>query len=139
MEHGQDGKDGIGGGSGRLILAEETFAIRRALYQVHKTLGGGFLEAVYQECLELEFGSSGLPFTAFPRLRIEYRGIPLKQTYSPDFVCFDRVILEIKAARVIAPEHRAQTMNYLRATGMKVGLLANFGALGGIQIERFAL
>lgn len=124
---------------GNLVLADETFAIRGAAFEVYKTMGAGFLEAVYQECLGVEFGQRSIPFRATPQLALTYKDIRLRQGYSPDFICFERIILELKAVREIAPEHRAQVMNYLRATGLKLGLLINFGAARGVQIERFAL
>jgi GxxExxY protein len=133
-----DMNHGFHGSHGSLLHAEETFRIRGAMFEVHSTLGPGFLEAVYQECLALEFGVRGIPFRAQQPLTIEYKGHRLKQTYVPDFVCFGRIIVELKVVREIAPEHRAQTINYLRATGMKLGLLVNFGAAEA-KIERFAL
>jgi len=123
---------------GLLLHAEETFQVRGAVFEVHSTLGSGFLEAVYQEALALEFADRGVPHRAQPALGLEYKGRRLRQTYVPDFICFDRVIVELKVAREIAPEHRAQMINYLRATGMKLGLLVNFGAPEA-KIERFAL
>jgi GxxExxY protein len=81
----------------------------------------GFLEAVYQECLALEFADRTIPFRAQQALGLEYKGRRLRQTYAPDFVCFDKIIVELKVVREIAPEHRAQVINYLRASGMKVG------------------
>jgi len=97
------------------------------------------LEAVYQECLEIEFDRRGIPFATRQPLRLSYDGVRLKQTYIADFVCFDQIVIELKAARTIAPEHRAQLINYLRATGLKLGLLVNFGASPSVEIERFAL
>ncbi|MGA0605353.1 GxxExxY protein [Phenylobacterium sp. VNQ135] len=99
-----------------LLFAEEVFRIQGAVFEVNRTVGGGFLEAVYQECLGLEFGAQSIPFKAKPPLRLAYKGRWLEQTYAPDFVCFESVIVELKAAREIAPEHRAQVLNYLRAT-----------------------
>lgn len=130
---------GIHGTHGKLVLADETFAVRGAAFEVYKTLGAGFLEAVYQESLALELATRGIPFRAMPQLTLTYKGVRLRQGYSPDFICFDRLILEIKAVRAIAPEHRAQAMNYLRATDLKIGLFINFGASRGAQIERFAI
>lgn len=121
-----------------LIHSDETFRIRRAIFDVHSAMGMGFLEAVYQECLAIEFLRKSIPFEALKPLRLTYRGEPLVQTYVADFVCFGCIILELKAVRTLAPEHRAQTLNYLRASGMKVGLLANFGGPSA-EIERFAL
>jgi GxxExxY protein len=129
---------GFHGSHGSLLHAEETFRIRGAVFEVHNALGSGFLEAVYQECMGIEFGDRGIPFRAQQPLALEYKGKRLRQTYVPDFVCFDRIIVELKVVREFAPEHRAQLINYLRATGMKLGLLVNFGAREA-KIERFAL
>ena len=129
---------GFHGSHGSLLHAEETFRIRGAVFQVHNTLGSGFLEAVYQECLSLEFGDRGIPFRAQQPLAILYGDRRLRQTYVPDFICFDKIIVELKVAREIAPEHRAQMINYLNATRMKLGLLVNFGS-SEAKIERFAL
>ena len=109
------------------------------MFEVYRTLGAGFLEGVYQECLGIEFTRCGVPFESGRRLSLRYKGEPLQQIYVADFVCYDRIIIELKAVRAIAPEHRAQIINYLRATDMKLGLLANFGASPGVEIERFAL
>jgi GxxExxY protein len=102
-------------------------------------MGAGFLEAVYQEGLEVEFAGRGVPFETRRPLGLTYRGQRLRQTYVADFVCYDRIIVELKAVRVIAPEHRAQTVNYLRMTDMKLGLLINFGSTPRVEIERFIL
>ena len=127
------------GGPGSLLYENEAFRIRGAAFQVYRAMGAGFLEAVYQECLAIEFGARGIPFEACRPLSLRYDGQLLRQTYVADFVCFEKVIVELKAARAIAPEHRAQTINYLRATDMKLGLLINFGATPRAEIERFAL
>jgi GxxExxY protein len=122
----------------RLLFGEETFRIRAAVFEVHKTIGAGFLEAVYQECLALEFAGLDIPFAALRPVPLHYKGVRLAQSYTPDFICFDKIVLELKAVRELAPEHRAQTMNYLKATGMRLGLLVNFGGQSA-KIERFAL
>src|SRR5690242_7769843 len=132
MDHGPHGPHGQ---DGSLIFADETFRIRAAVFEVNRVMGAGFLEAVYQECLGLEFQDRGIEFTATLPLKLAYKGRPLRQTYVPDFVCFDRILVEIKATRELAPEHRAQVLNYLRASGLKVGLLVNFGAAPA-KIER---
>ncbi len=119
-----------------LLYEADTFRIRGAVY---RAMGAGFLEAVYQECLEIEFAKRGVQFNARKPLALSYQGQPLRQAYVADFVCHDRIIIEVKAARAIAPEHRAQTINYLRVTHMKLGLLVNFGATPKVEIERFAL
>jgi GxxExxY protein len=122
-----------------LLYEEETFSIRGAAFEVSKAMGPGFLEAVYQECLELEFAARGIPFRALPRVQLSYKGVPLQQTYTPDFICYDTIIVELKAVAALASEHRSQVLNYLNATGMKLGLLINFGAGPKAQVERFAL
>ena len=122
-----------------LLFAEEVFLIQGAVFEVYRAMGAGFLEAVYQECLAIEFQRRGIPFAAKPTLAITYKGQPLKQGYAPDFISFGEIIIELKSARQLAPEHRAQTLNYLRATGKKLGLLVNFGTTPRVQIERFAL
>lgn len=115
------------------------FQIQGAIFDVSREMGVGFLEAVYQECLALEFGIRGIPFAAAPVLRLVYKGRIMNQFYVPDFVCFDSVIVELKAVREIAPEHRAQVINYLRASGLKLGLLVNFGCAPKARVERLAL
>ena len=123
----------------QLLLRDEVFRIQGAAFVVSNTIGYGFLEAVYQECLAIEFARRDIPFQAMPRLALRYGDIPLRQTYSPDFICFGAVIVELKVARSLLPEHRAQVLNYLKASGLKVGVLVNFGAGPKVQIERFAL
>jgi GxxExxY protein len=102
-------------------------------------MGPGFLEAVYQECLAMEFASRDIPFRSQRPLPLEYKGTRLKQSYVADFVCFENILIELKAARDLVGEHRAQTLNYLHATGLRLGLLVNFGAAPKVQVERFAL
>jgi GxxExxY protein len=118
------------------IYGEETRAILGACFEVYKNKGCGFLEAVFQECLELELAERQVPFTSHPLLRLEYKGRVLKQTYQPDFLCFGKVIVEVKSVTKLAEEHRAQVHNYLRATGLRVGLLVNFGHYPLIEHER---
>jgi GxxExxY protein len=125
--------------SNGLIYENEAFQIRGAAFEVYRAMGAGFLEAVYQECLELELSHRGVPFETLKPLLLAYRGEALRQTYVADLVCYGRIVVELKATRSIAPEHRAQTINYLRATGMKLGLLINFGAPRRVEIERFIL
>jgi GxxExxY protein len=122
-----------------LLYESEAFQIRGAAFEVYRAMGAGFLEAVYQECLELEFAKRHLPFEAHRPLGLSYQGQLLRQTYVADFVCYDRINVELKSARAIAPEHRAQTVNYLRVTNMKLGLLINFGATPKVENERFIL
>lgn len=121
-----------------LIFEDETYAIRGAIYEVYKTLGAGFLEGVYQEALELELAARGIPFKAQPEITIFYKGTQLRQAYRADVVCFDKIILELKAVRQLLPEHSAQLQNYLKATGMKLGMLVNFANPEGVEIRRIA-
>jgi len=122
-----------------LIFQEETYMIRGAVFEVYKEMGCGFLEAVYQECLEEELSKRGIPFVAQQQIQLMYKGEPLHQTYKLDLICYNKIILELKAVKDIASEHKAQVINYLKATNLKLGLLINFGSHPKVQIERFAL
>jgi len=102
-------------------------------------MGVGFLEAVDQECLILEFSRRDIPFVATPRLPLPYKDERLRKTCSPDFICFHAIVIELKSVREIAPEHRVQVINYLKASGLRLGLLVNFGSLPKARIERLAL
>lgn len=122
-----------------LLLKEETHAILGACFEVYREKGCGFVEDVFQECLEIESGILGLPVVAQPGLEIQYKGRILRKRFVPDFICYDQVILEIKAVKAIDDVHRAQVMNYLKATGKKVGLLVNFGHHPKAEFERLVL
>ncbi|MBI9082611.1 MAG: GxxExxY protein [Desulfobacterales bacterium] len=111
-----------------MMRDERTYRIIGAAMEVHKELGCGFLEAVYQEALEKEFAFQEIPCEPHPIVRIHYKGKPLDKTYQPDFVCFGEVIVEIKALAGLSGSEEAQLINYLKATGLKVGLLINFGS-----------
>ncbi len=121
-----------------LIYENETYAIRGAIYEVYRSLGAGFLEAVYQEALEIELASRNIPFKAQAEIVVTYKGETLKQSYRADIVCYDKIILELKAVKTLLPEHEAQLQNYLRATGFHLGLLVNFCNTTGVEIKRFA-
>jgi GxxExxY protein len=123
----------------RWVHGEEVFRIQGAVFEVNRVMGAGFLEAVYHECLALEFAARRILFASGPRLTLDYKGAPLKQYYTPDFICFDRVVVELKALSATAPEHRAQVLNYLKASGLRVGLLVNFGCAPKARIERLIL
>ena len=114
----------------------ESYSIIGAAINVYKTLGPGFLEAVYQEALEMEFQNLGIPYEREKELIISYKGRELKQTYRTDFVCHDSIIVELKAVTNIEDAHRSQVFNYLKATGFKLGLLFNFGHSDGLEWER---
>ncbi|MEN9662813.1 MAG: hypothetical protein RL324_1762 [Verrucomicrobiota bacterium] len=122
-----------------LIYADECYRIVGACFEVYKDKGCGFLEGVFQECMELELELQGIPFVAQAPLALSYKGRPLKQKYVADLVCFDKIILEIKAVDHLADEHRAQVLNYLHATGCKLGLLVNFGHYPKVEWERIVL
>ena len=121
------------------LFEKETFAIRGAIFEVYKNMGCGFLEAVYQECLEKELLIQEIPFVVQKILVLSYKSEPLVQTFKPDFICFDNIILELKAVKHLAPEHTAQMLNYLRATNLKLGLLVNFGTYPKVEIERLVV
>lgn len=121
-----------------LIYREESFKTVGACLEVYGNKGCGFLEPVYQECLEFELELQGIDFISQKSLALEYKGHPLKHTYAPDFICYDKIILEIKAVSQLTDEHRAQLINYLRATGFKLGLLVNFGHYPKLEWERIA-
>lgn len=108
-----------------------------AAFEVYNEKGNGFLEAVYQECLEMEFEDQGIPFQEKPPLTLFYKERPLKRKYEPDFLCFDKIIVEIKAVKNLTDEHRKQIINYLKSTGKELGLLINFGHYPKVQYERF--
>ena len=122
-----------------LILKDKTYAIRGAAFEVYKEMGNGFLEAVYQECMEKELMTQGIPFISQPKLTLFYKDKELKQHYKPDLICYDEIIIELKAVKEIGKEHKAQIINYLKATNLKLGLLINFGAKSKVEIERFIL
>jgi GxxExxY protein len=115
------------GTSKELIYKEESYQIIGACMEVHKELGPGFLEPVYQEALSYELGSRNIPFEKEKALKIDYKGKMLEKTYVADFVCFDKIIVELKAVKELTMEHESQVLNYLKATGYKLGLLVNFG------------
>ena len=121
-----------------MIYPDECYAIRGAIYEVYRELGNGFREEVYQQCLEREFASRSIPFDAKKELRIFYKGEPIEKTYIPDFHCYGKIIVEIKAVETLTKEHRGQLMNYLRLTGSKLGLLVNFAAYPKAAVEQWA-
>lgn len=96
------------------------------------------METVYQECMEIELRLQGIPFVAQKPLPLEYKGTPLRCKYEPDFVCYEKIVVELKAVKELADEHRAQVQNYLRATGFQLGLLVNYGHYPKTEVERIA-
>ena len=121
-----------------LIYKEEAFKIIGACFEVYTNKGCGFLEPVYQECLEIELTLQDIDFTSQKSLALEYKGRQLKHTYASDFICYAKIIVEIKAVSQLIDEHRAQLINYLNATGLKLGLLVNFGHYPKLEWERMA-
>jgi GxxExxY protein len=116
----------------------ECYQIIGCCMEVHKALGAGFLEAVYQEALSLELKDANVPFVKEKVLEVWYKGVLLEKKYVADFLCFDEVIVELKAVESLSPEHIAQVLNYLKATGKKIGLLINFGSRS-LQYKRVIL
>ena len=117
-------------------LREQTYRILGACFEVYNEMGCGFLEPVYQECLEIELGLQNIPFASQPNLDLEYKGAALKKKYQPDFICFGDVVIEIKATSHLSSEHQAQTLNYLNASGLEVALLVNFGHFPKLEYVR---
>ena len=122
-----------------IIYKEESYKVVGAAFKVYNALGHGFLEAVYQEALEIEFQRQGIPYEREKELKIKYEGVELKQTYKADFVCFGKIIVELKAVNALDDAQRSQVYNYLHATGYKLGLLLNFGCPDELEKERIVL
>lgn len=112
-----------------LLYKDEVYQLIGACMDVHRELGCGFLEAVYQEALAIELANRNIPFEQEKLLQISYKGQLLQKEYKADFICFDRIILELKALSKLVPEHYAQTLNYLKISGFRLGLLLNFGTM----------
>lgn len=124
---------------GEILYADESYKTVGACFNVYNEKGCGFLEPVYQECLEIELEHQGIPFAAQRELKLTYRGRTLRHTYKPDFIVYDKIIVEIKAVSALCDEHRAQVLNYLHASGLQLGILVNFGQHPKLAYERFAL
>ena len=122
-----------------LLYKDECYRIMGACFEVYKEKGSGFVEPVYQECLSIELEIQEIPFVEQTQLALSYKGRPLKQSFKPDFICFDKIIIEIKAVSKLTDEHRAQVHNYLKATGHRLGLLVNFGHYPQVEWERIVL
>lgn len=118
-----------------LLYEEETYAIWEACFEVYKEQGPGFLEAVYQECLEIELGQRGVQFVAQPELILKYKGHKRTCVYKSDFLCFGKIVVEIKAVSELCDALRAQVHHYLRATDMRLGLV-NFTSHPKLEYER---
>ena len=119
-----------------LLFKDEVYALVGAAMAVYNQLGPGFLEAVYQEALEIELAERGIPFVSQKELRILYKGQPLKKTYISDLTCYEKIIVELKAIDRLTGKDTAQLLNYLKATGLRLGLLINFGNVEKLEWER---
>ena len=108
------------------LYKEESYKILGAAFAVHRELGCGFLERVYQDALEYEFRERGIPYEREKKIQIMYKGKPLGEPYRADFVCYGKIIIELKAVKTLEDTHYAQVLNYLKATKMKLGILVNF-------------
>ena len=120
-----------------LVFKKECYGIVGAAIEVHQELGCGFLEAVYQEALEIELGSQGIPFDSQPPLQIRYKGHLLEKEYIADIICYGKIIVEIKALDKLTGKERSQILNYLKASQFELGVLINFGSTGKLEWERF--
>lgn len=110
-----------------LLYKDEVYNVIGAAMDIHSVLGCGFSEAVYQEALAIEMADRGIPFEQEKLIQIAYKEKVLKKQYQADFVCYDKIILELKALSALTSEHESQLLNYLKATGLKLGILINFG------------
>jgi GxxExxY protein len=121
-----------------LLFEEESYKIIGAAQEVHKNLGSGFLEGVYQEAMEMELTERKIPFVAQRELQIIYKGKILNKKYYADIVCFDKIIVELKVSKAIIPEFISQVLNYVNATNFRLGLLINFGS-ESLEVKRIVL
>lgn len=121
-----------------LIYPQECYQIVGACFEVYNEKGCGFLEPVYHDCTELEFGFRSIPHLHEPPLQLAYKGRAIRHTYSPVFTCWDKIVVELKAVEKLTDEHVAQVLNYLNATGYELGVLINFGHFPGLEWKRIA-
>ena len=122
-----------------LLYRDEVYEIVGAAIEVHKELGDGFLEPVYQESLQIELTRRNIQFEAQKRLQLFYKDVALKKEYIPDFICFDKIVVEIKALDRLSSIETSQILNYLKATKMRVGVLINFGSVGRLEWKRYII
>jgi GxxExxY protein len=122
-----------------LIYKEEAYRIVGACFEVYKEKGCGFLEAVYQECVEIELGLQSVPYQMKVLIPLNYKARPLSQIYVADLICYGTILVELKAVSALADEHRAQVLNYMHATGHRLGLLINFGHHPKLEWERLVV
>ncbi len=122
-----------------LIFKDEVYAIMGAAMDVHRELGSGFLESVYQEALEMELTRRQIPFKSQKSIRIKYKGETLKKDFVADLICFGKIIVELKAQENLSGREEAQVLNYLKATGIKLGVVVNFGSHPKLEWKRLDL
>lgn len=122
-----------------LLFKDEVYSIVGAMFEVYKTLGTGYLEPVYQEALAIEFLKREIPLEREMRLSISYKDVKLEKWYAPDFVCFGKIILELKVISKLTSIEVAQILNYLKITKMRLRLLANFGATPQLDWKRYVV
>ncbi len=122
-----------------LILKDEVYAIVGAAQEVYYQLGTGYLEAVYQEAMEVEMTRRQIPFESQKQLFINYKGVILKKEYYADFVCYDKIIVELKAEAALCGRDVSQLLNYQKVAKMRVGLLFNFGSVGKLEWKRYVI
>ena len=118
------------------LYSQQMGEVLKLCFEVHKTIGGGMLEPIYQECLEYEFQKNNIPYEREKVLSLQYKDIILEKTYKADFLCYDNIVLELKSVYDLSSEHRFQLYNYLRITKKPVGILVNFG-VEGLQFEKY--
>ncbi len=121
------------------LFSKEGYALMAAAFEVHNELGGGLLEEIYQESLELELADRGIPLVPKQELVIFFKGRQLRKRYLPDLHVHDGIIVELKSVSALAPEHEAQVINYMRIAKKRVGYLINFGPIKGVEWKRFVL
>jgi GxxExxY protein len=120
------------------LYKSESYKIVGACFEVYNQKGFGFTELVYQECLEIEFGLQNITFVSQPKIELDYKGTKLNQYFVPDFICYDKNIVEIKAISKLIPENTSQTLNYLNATRFDLAWLINFGQPNGLERKSIA-
>lgn len=121
------------------LYKQEGYELIAAAFAVHNQMGGGLLEEVYQECLEIELEHRQIPFQVKPELALSYRGLALRKRYLPDLLVFGGIVVELKAVSQLLPEHEAQLFNYLRISDRAVGYLLNFAPLRALEWRRFVV
>lgn len=123
----------------KILFKDESYVIQGAVFEVYREMGSGFLGSVYQECMERELQNRQVPFVSQAQLKLSYKGEDLTQIYRPDLICYSKIIVELKAVKETTSVHKAQLINYLKATDISLGLLVNFGAFPKATVTRVVL